>query len=558
MRNKRLTGIAISLAIAVMTGLAIAQLTEPAPSPAPLFPQGALVYAESRDLKQLLDWWADSETKSRWEETSNYTAFQNSRLYQRLDERLSEFGKGQFAFTLENLREITGTRSAIALYDIGELKAVAVTRVGFTEAAASELWASRIHLKQRKSGNQNYYVEPKEGKLAFAFAKPYLVVASEEALLLDVLKAMKDPQPSGRLVQSEKWQQLAARQPATNGIITLYLDQENLTSNNYFESYWLPQNFEELKPIQAAWINVEVQDGAIVEHRYFVQDAPAQTLADAADYLKPFESVHRESLVLTAGPSSHAAADRICRLFNRLPEGEPAAGAPPVYSAAAERVSKAEARSSYLEKIDEPILTPAADKLLHLDQNEKIAGLLEAAAPAAEIRFAYPLWDDRALFVQFPESIALQLGRFDALNQQQLLDVLLEYFRTLHSTQDQGARWIDRGNGEYALDALLPVFVKFKNPWVAISTRNQEFQQLVQALPATPTAPAASYAEFEMDKARWKYSRLMKRLDAGAYSGDSPLFFSDNLDGLIQTSEPVKRTSILRNSGEEIIRYELR
>ncbi|HSP07193.1 MAG TPA: hypothetical protein VLR94_08450, partial [Acidobacteriota bacterium] len=525
-----------------------------------LFPEGALVYAEARDLKQLLQWWSGSEIKSNWQETTNYKAFENSRLYQRLDERLGELGKGEFAFTLESLTEIAGTRSALALYDIGELKAAAVTQVGFAEASASELWAARLRLRQKKLGNQYYYVEPKEGKLAFAFAKPYLVVASEEALLQEILKAIKDPKAAGRLTQSDKWQQLAAKQPATGGIFSLFLDQENLNTNRYFRRYWIHRNANELKSIQAAWINVELEKGAIVEHRYFLRNdgAGAQALQDVSGYLKPFESVHHENLILSAPADAPQVASSLLHLLNRLPDGERAVGVPPVYTAATERLSNAEARSVYAERIDEPILAPAAEKLLHMDQPERLQQILASAEPAVQLRFAYPLWDDRALFVQFPESDVLQLNRFEALNQQAFLDTLLEYFRVLHSTQAQGARWIQNSNGDYKLDALIPLYVRFQKPWVVASSSEQEFQQVVQVLPASSTVPQSSYQEYELEKARWKYSRLMNRLDTGAFGGDQPLFFSNNLDSLLQTTEPVTRASILRNTGEEILRYELK
>ena len=560
MRRRTLKIASIAWIAAVAAGLAIAQLTEPPPSPASLFPQGALVYAEARDLKQLLQWWSGSEVKSNWMQTTNYTEFQNSRLYQRLDERLAEFGKGQFAFTLENLTEIAGTSSALALYDIGELRAAAVTRVGFAEATASELWASRAHLRRKKVGNQYYYVEPDEGKLAFAFAKPYLVIASEEALLQDLLKAIANPAAEGRLTQSDKWQQLAAGRPQSGGVFSLFLDQENLNTNRYFQNYWLHQNADELKAIQAAWIQLELQEGAIVEHRYFLRtDAPGgRPLQGADEYLKPFAAVHRESLILSAPANVPDTAAALLRLFNRLPRGEAPAGAPPLYSASVERLSKAEARSAYAEQIDEPILAPSADQLLHMDQMDTLQRILAEAQPSARLRFAYPLWDDHALFVQFPESIAVQFDHYEALNRQAFLDSTLDYFRILHSTQDPSSRWIQRGDGNYRLDSLIPVYVRFQAPWVVVSTREQEFQQVVQALPPSATPPLVSYAEFEFETARWKYARLMKRLDTGSFSGDSPLFFSDNLNSLVQVSEPVKRATLLRNENEEVIRYELK
>src|SRR5688572_17697577 len=79
------------LFILVMSGFAIAELLAPSVSPAHYFPKGALVYAETGDLKALLTWWKNSKFRTTWQGTINYQQFQNSRLYLKLGERTDAF-----------------------------------------------------------------------------------------------------------------------------------------------------------------------------------------------------------------------------------------------------------------------------------------------------------------------------------------------------------------------------------------------------------------------------------------------------------------------------------
>ena len=93
-------------------GFAIAQLLDPfAASPAHYLPKGALVYAEARNLKDLLSWWNQSQVKVNWEQSKNFEQFQNSRLFLKLQDRAQEYsGDASFRFTLDELNSIAGTR----------------------------------------------------------------------------------------------------------------------------------------------------------------------------------------------------------------------------------------------------------------------------------------------------------------------------------------------------------------------------------------------------------------------------------------------------------------
>lgn len=554
-RNKVLFFLGFSLLIIAYS---LAQISSTSPvSPAHFLPSNALAYVETPNLKSLLAWWRDSDFRKEWQKTKNYEAFTNSRLFLKLQDRISEWGsQGSFAFSPDNLITLAGGKTGLALYDIGDLKAVALSEISLAEAQGTELWAAKAKFTRKKSGQQNYYVEPADGSLAFAYTRPFLVVASDEALLLQTIQQLQGTNPSPPLDGSETWQNLQKLNPP-HSTFSIYLNQEALNSNHYFNRYWIHQNTGDLKPIQAAWIDFALQDKKLSEHRYFIRnDQVSGESVNTDSYLQPFRGLHFDFLTLQDSPSAAAVAGHVVRLVNSFPEQFRKSSYPPNYSAALERAGQAGAVNSFEQKIDEPVLVPASERLLKADQQDTVTKLLDAAQPKAELRVAYPLWDDQALFVQFPQSIVIQAANFDALDQQQLLNQIAVHYQMLASVRSSGNLWQDLGNGSYSLQGLRPIFVHFQKPWIVFSNRQQEFQQVCGVLPAQPAALHGSYVEINWDNSRWKYSRLMHRLDHG--NQDTPMFFSENVDSLLWALSPIQRSVIERDSSQETVNYELK
>src|SRR5262245_26914206 len=230
------------MAVAIVAGFAVAQILTPTtPAPAQLFPQGALVYWETSNLKDFLVWWKNSDIKKDWEKSTNYSVFENSRLFLRLKERISDFEKDKYQFSLDNLIKLAGKRSAVAIYDIGELKVLAVTEASQADAALTELWISRSKFNEKKFNNQVYYAEPQEGKLVFAYAKPFFVVSTESGLLEQFLTNVSSTDQQLTLGESENFK-ACFPQNQTPSLFSIFVDQDSLNQNRYFKKYWIHQN----------------------------------------------------------------------------------------------------------------------------------------------------------------------------------------------------------------------------------------------------------------------------------------------------------------------------
>src|SRR5262245_16723251 len=106
-------------------------------------PSGALLYLEARDFSSLLSDWNKSDEKKSWVKSKNYDQFCNSRLLLRLKSAGEEFSAAAGVPADANLlQQVAGKRTAFALYDIGKLEFLYVTRA-YSEFDISEFRTMR-------------------------------------------------------------------------------------------------------------------------------------------------------------------------------------------------------------------------------------------------------------------------------------------------------------------------------------------------------------------------------------------------------------------------------
>ena len=545
------TSIVLLLSLGSFT---VAQIVQPAPAPSHFFPDGAIVYLQTKDLQALVNSWNNSSVKQDWEASRNHEQFVNSRIYLKLQDRISKWGaNGKFTFTWQNLARSAGTTTGLAIYDIGELKAIAATQIPFSKAKATQLWIARSRFAQKKSGSQTYYVEPREGILAFAYVEPYLIVSTQEDLLRQSLENFQ--QPSRTLDVSEKWQ---ACQRESSSDASLFIDQEALQKNRHFNRYWIHKNTKDFADIRATWIDLLLKPEGFEERRFFANSAGTKPTDELQiqDFVQPFRNYRHDTLYFNGFPNASAVSQHILKMINKFAESYQKTSYPPTFSGSSERAIQADQQNILLEQIDEPILQVKSETLLQATETEELAKLVALAEPAAEIRLAYPLWDNQALFARFPETVIVQLNKFAALDQQKFLGLVLQHHLLLHSTQDQGGRWKSEGNGNYTLQSMHPVYVRFQDPWIVISNEQTDFAQI--ALPSNLQPPSGTYAEVNWTSSRWKYKRLMAHLDHGETGDeDAPLLFSENIASLLDALEPVTESSLEKFGNREIVKYEL-
>jgi hypothetical protein len=121
-------------------------------------PSGALLYLQAKDFSALLADWNKSAEKQIWLKSSNYEVFSRSRLFLRLVDASKEFSSAAGLPADTNLlRQVAGTRSALAIFDIGRLQFLYITRLPSANSTQTALWQTRSKFETRNAGGVDFF-----------------------------------------------------------------------------------------------------------------------------------------------------------------------------------------------------------------------------------------------------------------------------------------------------------------------------------------------------------------------------------------------------------------
>ena len=139
---KRILWSAISvLAFGAAAFWAVGQMEQSQTQQLPsLMPTGALLSIEARDFSSLLKDWNNSAEKRAWVDGDDYQEFSRSRLLERLSQAQDEFSAAAGIRTADSLlNAMAGKQSCLAIYDIGNLEFLYVTRMSQHDAENTPL-----------------------------------------------------------------------------------------------------------------------------------------------------------------------------------------------------------------------------------------------------------------------------------------------------------------------------------------------------------------------------------------------------------------------------------
>ncbi|MBX9700568.1 MAG: hypothetical protein K2X74_14105, partial [Acetobacteraceae bacterium] len=329
-------------AIACGTGVLTATLAwwavaQPAP-PAivSLFPAGALLYVEARDLGGLLAGWNRSVEKREWLDSANFRDFERSRLMLRLTEARAEFAAAAgFAPDMAMLESAAGGESALAVYDIGNLHLLYITRLSSARAAETALGRARATFQPRKAGGVDFHVKTDPASqrvVAFAITRDLLIAGTREDLVANTLAILAGE--SKPALAGEPWASDAMKAaPSGARDLRLIAHLERLVKTPHFRSYWAPGNITALSAYRSSISNVTREGDRWTEHRVLLRAQPSAEVPDAAPlvHLLPLADRSAGYYDLRANPSVEETLGRTAARFF-LPEGttrEPAREAPP-------------------------------------------------------------------------------------------------------------------------------------------------------------------------------------------------------------------------------------
>lgn len=531
------------------------------PALAHFVPSGALLYLEAKDFGAVLADWNASPQKQTWVKGSNYEVFSRSRLFLRLKNAGDEFtAAAGLPPDMNFLTQVAGTQSALALYDIGKLHFLYITKLPSANSMQSALWQTRAKFETRSAGGVAFYLRraPEAGReVAFAVNGDFLLLATREDLLAGALQLMAGGKSPA--IEAEPWwsQSLAAAGPA--GDLRMVLNLEKIVPSPYFRSYWIQKNITEMKQYSAAVSDLFRSGSEDREERVLLKKSapggdvsPAKGAASVADLLR-FVPAGYGIYEAHANPSPDSCFGL---LESKILAPHPGPGVAQQLAPQVRITSGQTGDATDLEtRIDQaPTIGSTNAGAAALLKN-----LLQKNPPRAVLQIQSTEPDKDGVFVRLRSAVAL-LAASD-WNDAAVRAAFADFLRPGLSTGNLGISW-QANPGYQQLDGLWPFAVSVRGKYLFVADDPALLNALLANWNQKPAAqPAIFVAGFNHARERGNFLRLAGVLDqrkAGAGSpsapGQTPQFFSDNLGSLGSVFSGVSSEKIaVRDAGDKVL-----
>jgi hypothetical protein len=528
-------------------------------------PAGALLYLQAADFSALLSQWNNSAEITPWLKSSAYQVFSNSRLFLRLADVEREFSSAAGVPTdFQLLRQIAGTESSFALYDIGKLEFLYITRLPGAGAMQSALGQAHAKFETRSAGKVTFFVrkDPQSGReVAFAIAGEYLLLATREDLLAKSLKLFDGENlPS---LAAESWWSQAVAAAGAQSELRMVLNLATIVPGPYFRSYWIQRNVSEMKQYYAAVTDLFQSDTQFREERTLLRKNPAidpaplgEGSAAVADLLRLLP----RSVGVYQAKANPLLAECVSAIETKILSGPINAGTGPQKSAPqVSFASSAAARSTDLEtRIDQP----PAQALNQQDDQSPLADIFAKNPAIALLQLQSSDTDADGIFVRVHATIILRASA--EWNDAEVRSALAEGAQTKVTTNHLGFAW--QQDADHAqLAGLWPFAVATRGKDLFISDSPQFLSAVLSAgnRPAI-TQPAVYIAGFNQRREKNSFNTMTRILDSSAGSTtdqQSPRFFSQTIGSLSATFHALASETIVVHDQGAVVRqtvsYEL-
>lgn len=558
---KRMVVLLALFAVALGASLAAYRPFAPdaAPSLARYTPSGALLYLEARDFSAILNAWNNSPEKRQWIASSNYEVFSRSRLFSRLGEAGDQFAAAAgLPPDMNFVSQAAGKQSAVALYDIGNLEFLYISKVASADAMQSALWQSRAKFETREAAGIPFYFrrdEQSEREVAFAVKDDFLLLATREHLMAGALQLLAGAK--SQTVEAEPWYAQSTSGTGPAGDLRLVLNLEKLVASPHFRSYWVQRNVADLRLYSAAVSDLFLSAKEYHEERLLVKKAATQASdsgpAAAADLarLVPEEAGTFE---VRASPSE----DKVLALFETKLLA-PHTG-PGVASEIAPQVALSSGETGNSADLETRIDAAPA---VHVtgDSAQPLKALLHDNPALATLQLQSTETDKGGVFVRIHSAVAIA-GTSD-WSEVAVRSALVDFVRPALTAGQLGVAW-QPGAGFAQLDGLLPLAVAVSGKYLIVSDDASLVSAVLSRLKQKSTVkPAALIAGFNHARERERFARFTGQLDATAAGGPvfanpnggaTPAFFSGNIASFSSVLAVVSSERlVVRDAGDRVL-----
>jgi len=515
-------------------------------------PAGALLYLQANDFSALLDDWDKSQEKGSWLSSKNFDAFSRSRLFLRLKDAGGEFSTAAGIPTnSEMLRQVAGKQTVFALYDIGKLQFLYITRLPSADFAQSVLWQTRSSFESRTAGGVDFFYRKdpdSEREVAFAVSGDYLLLATRADLLagsLELLAGAKNPS-----LPEESWWSRSVAAAGAPGDLRMILNLDKIVPSPYFRSYWIEQNITDMSHYSAAISDLmrsgrEYREERTLLRKDAAQPADGKGATAVADLMRliPANAGLYEG---NADPNPKGSAELLAAsiLSPHLGPSAPQKLAPEVQLGNGVTGSATDLET----RIDQP---PAQNSAV-ADTHAALQAVLAKNRILAQLRIKRTDRDSAGVFVRIHSAVAF-LGESD-WDQSAAKAALVEFVRQDFTTGQMGLGW-KTSSGYSVLDGLWPLSIAVRGKYLLVSDDPVLLGNMLDGMSKKTTAPPAEFAVgFDHQREMENFATLTKLLDFEAHTGandGSPEFFSDNIVSLSSTlKEIVSEKIVIRDAAD--------
>ncbi len=550
------------LSALVCAGIGWAAYQATAPSGPPLskyVPAGPLLYLEAKDFSGLLADWNSAPQKEQWIESSNYQVFSRSRLFLRLHGAGDQFATAAgLPPDMSFLSQIAGTRSVLALYDIGNLQFLYITYLPSAKSMQTALWQTRAQFEPRSAGGVDFYLrrDPESHKeVAFAVSGDYLLLATREDLLAGALQLMSGSQ--NRAVETEPWWSQSVAAAGAAGDLRMVLNLEKIVPSPYFRTYWVQQNITDLTQYSAAVSDLFRSNREYREERVLIPKAPpaassAEGLEATADLVRlvPDSAGIYEA---KARPSADSCLDLLETklLAPHLGPAPPSQIAPQVQLTSGE----AGAGSDLETRIDQPLVQRPGTP----QNTSALKELLDKTQLLASLQVQSTERDKAGVFVRIHSAVVLVAG--SDWNEANVQFALAAFVRPTLTASQLGVAWQQK-SGYQEFDGLWPLVASARGKYLLISDDPNLMAAMLSDFDRkSDVAPAALIAGFNHSRERANFARFSGVVDRPNLEQSSvpgmerqPQFFSENMASLSSTLAGVSSENIkVRVDGGKVL-----
>jgi len=524
-----------ALALLILTAsIAIAYQIRAAQQPAApasltaYVPQDAQLTIESPDFASLLHKWTNSAESKSWLASDNYSVFQNSRLFGRLNDAQTNFATAAGIPTgVDLLNQVAGKQSVFAWYDIGKLEFLYITSMPAGQADRAQLFQARSTFTRRHAGNSDFYIRTTGadyGTVAFARVPgpsgDLVLLATREDLIANALKLIAAASPANSVRQEPWFRDVSAALPAEKPapVLHMVLNLDRIAVDPHFRSYWIQRNIKWTHQFRAAASDLYIEPTRFREERVLLPNSTQSktenlNLAPLAALVPPATGVYR--VVATHDPSVAITAiqEKLLGSFNAPPPDPEYAPDPDLQTPQAGSAGDLETR------IDTPPPVSASsstDGLAQIFQSTGLDAVLTVSSAQTPV-------EQGGLWV--PIHSAVVLHAVGAASPQTLASALQQTLRGTLTTASIGINFQPTevaGNAVYALTGPRPLFFATSSTpaqgnLVLLADDQTLLSELLHNLavisPDKATPPATLIALFNHSSQRAPYLRLTSLID---------------------------------------------